>query len=94
MSKLESKEASPRLSLIIPAYNEAKRLPRYLEKCVAYLEKTFPRRFEILVVDGMSTDRTRELAAKVLAERIADGRARFVGHPRPDSRGRPMRIHW
>lgn len=33
-------------------------------------------------------------AAAWSAQRIADGRARFVGDPRPDARGRQMRISW
>ena len=33
-------------------------------------------------------------AAAWSAQRIADGRARFVGDHRPDARGRPMRIHF
>jgi GT2 family glycosyltransferase len=36
---------------------------------------------ELLLVDGMSTDRTRELAAAVLAERIAEGSARILDNP-------------
>jgi predicted RNase H-like nuclease len=33
-------------------------------------------------------------AAAWTAQRIADGRAAFVGDHRPDARGRPMRIHF
>ena len=32
-------------------------------------------------------------AAAWSAQRIAGGRAQFIGDPRPDARGRPMRIH-
>ena len=46
-----------------------------------------PRRLP--VVDALDA-----CAAAWSAQRIAYGRARFVGDPRPDSRGRPMRIHF
>jgi dolichyl-phosphate beta-glucosyltransferase len=48
------------LSLIIPAYNEAERLPPYLVSIRAYLTATFPDSHEVLVVDDGSTDGTRE----------------------------------
>lgn len=48
------------VSIIIPAYNEAYRLPRTLENVVRYLQtKPFP--FEIIVVDDHSTDGTPEI---------------------------------
>jgi predicted RNase H-like nuclease len=46
-----------------------------------------PRRLP--VVDALDA-----CAAAWSAQRIADGRARFIGDPRPDARGRPMRIHF
>jgi len=45
------------LSLIIPAYNEAERLPPTLAHCVAYLSQQ-PYQWEIIVVDDGSTDAT------------------------------------
>ena len=45
------------LSVIIPAYNEAERLPPTLADCVAYLSQQ-PYPWEILVVDDGSTDGT------------------------------------
>lgn len=49
-----------RLSVIIPAYNEEKRLPKTLEDIDNYLKKqTYES--EIIVVDGGSKDRTREI---------------------------------
>lgn len=41
-----------------------------------------------------SVDALDACAAAWSAERIADRRARFLGDPFPDSRGRPMRIHF
>lgn len=63
-----------RLSVIIPAYNEATRLPPTLERVCAYLEtrrsasgaKDPDRDFEVLVVDDGSADGTAR-AAEALA---------------------------
>jgi len=49
------------LSIIIPAYNEEKRLPTTLEQVAAYLEKqSFSA--EVLVIENGSFDRTLEIA--------------------------------
>jgi len=48
------------LSIVIPAYNEEKRIGRTLEKIVGYL-KTKDYECEIIVVDDGSTDSTREM---------------------------------
>jgi predicted RNase H-like nuclease len=44
--------------------------------------------------DVPATDALDACAAAWSAQRIADGRAGFVGDHRPDARGRPMRIHF
>ncbi len=49
------------LSIVIPAYNEADRLPETLRKIGEYL-KNDTRSFEIVVVDDGSTDTTVEVA--------------------------------
>jgi dolichyl-phosphate beta-glucosyltransferase len=49
--------AGPALSVVIPAYNEAKRLPRTLDLVTAYLREREPS-FEVLVVDDGSSDGT------------------------------------
>jgi glycosyltransferase involved in cell wall biosynthesis len=48
------------LSIVIPAYNEERRLPKTLDSIFAYLQER-PYRAEVLVVDDGSSDRTREL---------------------------------
>jgi dolichyl-phosphate beta-glucosyltransferase len=48
---------TPRWSVIIPAYNEANRLPRFLDSVVAYLEAR-DEPYEVVVVDDGSTDGT------------------------------------
>lgn len=57
------------LSIIIPAYNEERRVPPALDKIVAFLAtQSFPA--EVLVVDNGSRDRTCEVAA-AYADRLA-----------------------
>ncbi len=46
------------LSLIIPAYNESRRLPPYLESIRAYISQLFQNDYEVIVVDDGSTDQT------------------------------------
>jgi len=52
---------TPALSIVIPAYNEAKRLPRTLETVLGYLDRRGVAA-EVLVVDNGSTDTTPALA--------------------------------
>ncbi len=47
----------PRFSVIIPAFNEARRLPVYLEKVLAYFD-SLSVAYEVIVVDDGSTDGT------------------------------------
>jgi rSAM/selenodomain-associated transferase 2 len=58
-----------RVSVVVPAWNEAERLPRLLDA----LERCDPRPHEVIVVDGGSADATRDLAA---------GRATVIEAPR------------
>jgi len=51
---------SPDLSIIIPSYNEEKRLPATLERIAAYLEAS-GRKGEVIVVDDGSTDQTAKV---------------------------------
>lgn len=50
---------APRWSVIIPAYNEARRLPPYLDEVVTHLEGR-GEPYEVIVVDDGSTDGTPE----------------------------------
>lgn len=44
------------LSVVIPAYNEAERLPPYLTSLRTYLTRSFGKRYEVIVVDDGSRD--------------------------------------
>ncbi len=52
------------LSIVIPAYNEERRLPKTLDAIVDYLQNR-PFRAEILVVDDGSSDGTRALVTSL-----------------------------
>ncbi|MCE3222107.1 MAG: hypothetical protein K0S58_287 [Nitrospira sp.] len=57
---------TPALSIIIPAYNEARRLPPFLQRMVTYLDQR-RQSYEILVVDDGSEDQTSQ-AVESLAQ--------------------------
>ena len=50
------------LSIIIPAYNETKRMPKMLESTIKHILSVPKRKAEILVVEDGSTDGTADLA--------------------------------
>ncbi len=92
-------ERAPELSIIIPAYNEEKRLPRALAKIREYLsnEGRAPGEVEILVVDDGSADATARIAEEwarnwPCARLISNGRNRGKGysvrHGMLEARGR------
>jgi glycosyltransferase involved in cell wall biosynthesis len=51
----------PELSVIVPAYNEAQRLPSAIDLLTGYLDAR-PIRAEVLIVENGSVDRTPEIA--------------------------------
>jgi dolichyl-phosphate beta-glucosyltransferase len=50
------------ISIVIPARNEAKRLPLFLDKLLSYCRDD-KNRYEIIVVDDASNDNTCDIAA-------------------------------
>jgi dolichyl-phosphate beta-glucosyltransferase len=50
------------LSVVIPAYNEVERLPRYLGAVIDYLDGSGFSQIEVIVVDDGSIDATAEVA--------------------------------
>ena len=75
------------LSIVIPAYNEERRLPRTLDSIFAYLQAR-PYRTEILVVDDGSSDRTREIVNSLQAKYP---RMRLVANDRNRGKGFSVR---
>jgi dolichyl-phosphate beta-glucosyltransferase len=55
---------SPALSIVIPAYNEARRLPRFLERIVTVLNERGDS-YEIIVVDDGSHDSTAQAVERL-----------------------------
>ncbi len=80
--------ASPRISVVMPVYNAE----RLLGECLAAVNASTFRDYEIVVVDDSSTDKSREIAASYGARvvpsggRLGPGRARNKGveHARGD----------
>jgi len=71
----------PEISVVIPTYNEEASLGRTLE---SISDQTIPRAmYEIIVVDGDSTDRTREIAA-ARADTVLIQKSSGVGGARND----------
>jgi dolichyl-phosphate beta-glucosyltransferase len=52
------------LSIVVPAYNEAKRLPRTLPRMIEYAQR-LGESVEIIVVDDRSSDGTSDIAASL-----------------------------
>jgi glycosyltransferase involved in cell wall biosynthesis len=73
-----------RLSLVLPAYNEAERMPLALDAYLAAL----PDGAELLVVDDGSTDATSRIAA---AAAEGDPRVRVLRHERNSGKGYAVR---
>lgn len=83
-----SAAAAPRISIVMPVYNSE----RLLGECLAAVNASTFRDYEVIVVDDSSTDRSREIAAAHGARvvpsggRLGPGRARNKGveHARGD----------
>ena len=79
------------ISIIIPAYNEEKRLPASLEKIKAYLDSQNWDFCEVVVVNDGSRDATEAVArtanARVLANPGNRGKGYSVRHGMLEARG-------
>jgi dolichyl-phosphate beta-glucosyltransferase len=75
------------LSVVIPAYNEADRLPATLRDLGAFLDGD-PRPAEVIVVDDGSTDETSNVVRRVEA---ADSRFRLIRLPQNRGKGFAVR---
>jgi dolichyl-phosphate beta-glucosyltransferase len=56
------KSDSIELSIIIPCYNEVKRLGKMLDEAIDYLQKNYRTKFEFIIVDDGSSDGTDKFA--------------------------------
>jgi dolichyl-phosphate beta-glucosyltransferase len=57
----------PLFSLVIPAFNEASRLPSYLREVRDYMDREFPSRYEVIVVNDGSRDGTDQKLGSMMA---------------------------
>ena len=66
----------PLVTIAMPAYNEEK----YIEACISSVQaQDYPRELiEILIADGRSSDRTREIVARLAAD---DPRIKLIDNP-------------
>jgi len=82
---VSSDGAGRSLSVVVPAYNEARRIADSLDRLVAHLAPR-PAPFEILVVDDGSIDRTAEIVEAHTASEI-----RLLRQPRNRGKGAAVR---
>lgn len=76
------------ISIVIPAYNEERRLPATLDKVLAYLDaKDYPSS-EVIVVDDGSSDGTAQVIDRYQS---ADPRVRLVSNPGNRGKGYSVR---
>ncbi len=65
----------PTVTVAIPVYNEEKHIRRVVE---GFLATGYPNLVEILIADGRSTDKTREIVAELAKQ---DSRVKLVDNP-------------
>lgn len=72
---------SVKVSVVVPTFNEEKGIEKFLKQ---FRRQTLPRSdFEIIISDGNSTDRTRELAKK-FADKVIIQESKGIGGARND----------
>src|SRR3954468_16581880 len=86
-----SSTASPpvHLSVVIPAYNEASRIERTLDRTVEYLDNR-GETWEIVVADDGSRDHTAEIVQRYIKSH-GDSRVRVVALPQNRGKGAALR---
>ena len=67
---------APRVSVVIPCRNEARNIENCLRSVLAF--EAPPGGFEVLVVDGMSNDGTRDILQRIVAQ---EPRVRVIDNP-------------
>ncbi len=71
------------LSIVIPAYNEERRLPQTLESVITYLQQQ-SYKYEVIVVDGGSVDRTSQVVKDFQKDQ---SRLRLIRLPKNKGKG-------
>lgn len=79
---------APRLSVIVPCYNEEARIVPSLERLDAWLRENLRDSYEIVAVNDGSVDRTRPIVIE-MAQRIES--LRFVDNPTNEGKGYAVR---
>jgi len=70
--------ASTTVSVVVPCFNEERFIGKVLENLAQQYDG---EKYEIIVVDGMSTDRTREVVAEFATRKASDVRVRLIDNP-------------
>ncbi len=77
------------LSIVIPAYNEVRRLPPYLIAIRSYCDRVLPNRYEVVVVDDGSKDNLVDILADLRAGGWSE--LSWVRHTPNQGKGAAMR---
>jgi dolichyl-phosphate beta-glucosyltransferase len=83
--------AIPALSIVIPCYNEANRLPRTLERSIDYL-RLRERESEIIVVSDGSKDATKDVAESRFAALPTNITARVIEYTPNQGKGYAVKV--
>ncbi|MGD2183436.1 glycosyltransferase [Lusitaniella coriacea] len=67
-SSTDREDSSIKLSLIIPTFNEKRNIKAIVEKLTYLLNPTLSNRYELIIVDDNSPDRTWEIAQSILPD--------------------------
>ncbi len=79
------------LTIVIPCYNEARRLPRTLARTITYLA-TKPGNHEIIVISDGSTDGTVEEIEKAYRTLPDNVRGKWFGYTPNGGKGKAVRV--
>ncbi|HET6402420.1 MAG TPA: dolichyl-phosphate beta-glucosyltransferase [Candidatus Kapabacteria bacterium] len=79
------------LTIVIPCYNEARRLPRTLARTITYLA-TKPGKHEIVVISDGSTDGTVEETEKAFRTLPDNVRGKWFGYTPNGGKGKAVRV--
>ncbi|CCH58019.1 hypothetical protein TBLA_0A02190 [Henningerozyma blattae CBS 6284] len=66
----EQKNKDILLSVVVPSYNETKRIGKMLEDAINYLNEHLPNKWEIIIVDDGSSDDTSNFCLKLSQEKF------------------------